>query len=219
MGDQLKSSMTVEEAVGYLDKNLRKSIINDVSPILDRWCSQSEGGYFGVTRLVLCYVDYLGALYCGTQGDNNPRHLATSKKAKTYINEVMSRVDPLYGEEDIANLLYEMYRHGTVHLYEPKRFVDKTHSRCLEWHVNKYPRSWMGSDGRVWRHLKPLHHLAEQWVFPVSIVCLYEDLVASIDVFITMLREEAVCGKDTLLRNFQSAANLILQPEEVDWAW
>lgn len=36
MGDQLKSSMTVEEAVGYLDKNLRKSIINDVWPILDR---------------------------------------------------------------------------------------------------------------------------------------------------------------------------------------
>ncbi|MGA9350610.1 MAG: hypothetical protein WBW48_17655 [Anaerolineae bacterium] len=171
MGDQLKSSMTVEEAVGYLDKNLCKSIINDVWPILDRWRCHSEGGYFGVTRLVLCYVDYLGALYCGTQGNNNPRHLATSKKAKTYIKEVMSKIDPLYGEDYIANLLYDMYRHGTVHLYEPKRFIDKkTHSKCLLWHVNKYTRCWMNSDGRVWRHLKPFQYSSQQWFFPVSIV-------------------------------------------------
>ena len=43
-----------------------KSIENDIKPTL--LLHQKEGGYFIVPREVCCYIDFLGALYCGWDG-------------------------------------------------------------------------------------------------------------------------------------------------------
>lgn len=63
---QLKRDMDISEICHYLEDDLKKSIVNDVKPVIKP--NQKEGGYFWVTRLVLCYIDYLGTLYEGYHG-------------------------------------------------------------------------------------------------------------------------------------------------------
>jgi hypothetical protein len=70
-----KTGMTAAEMHDYLVNDLLVSVVNDVSPCLN--IGRSEGGYFGVPRLVLSYVDYLGTLHHGYDGarDRNGRRL------------------------------------------------------------------------------------------------------------------------------------------------
>jgi len=73
---QLKRDRDISEICHYLEDDLKKSIVNDVKPVIQP--NQKEGGYFWVTRLVLCYIDYLGTLYEGYHGIkdyNNPNEL------------------------------------------------------------------------------------------------------------------------------------------------
>jgi len=55
--------MTQNEITSYLLNDLKVSVNNDVYPTIHP--NNPEGGYFAVPRLVLSYVDYLGALYHG----------------------------------------------------------------------------------------------------------------------------------------------------------
>jgi len=73
-------------ALGYLHANLKPSIQNDVYPVIQ--ANKTEGGYFAVPRLIFCYIDYLGALYSGCRG-NNPLRIATTAKARSYLQDVM----------------------------------------------------------------------------------------------------------------------------------
>lgn len=135
----LKKDMNKDEICEYLEEDLKKSIFNDVKPIIQP--HEKEGGYFGVSRLVLCYVDYLGALYIGYNGETDRsgrKKISTVNKAKSYIKHVLSKVDPLY--ESYGDLLYEMYRHGTVHLYQPKTFINKDTKETLSWLTHKGSR-------------------------------------------------------------------------------
>ena len=59
--------------------------------------SKKQGGYFVVTRQILCMTDFLGAVYCGyplsqrkpinkrTGAALTPKSIATSSKAKKFI--------------------------------------------------------------------------------------------------------------------------------------
>ena len=62
----LQKNMDAIKIVDYLNNDLKESVINDVKPCLN--LGRDEGGYFAVPRLVLSYVDYLGALYNGYTG-------------------------------------------------------------------------------------------------------------------------------------------------------
>ncbi|MCL0082704.1 hypothetical protein M1O14_03225 [Dehalococcoidia bacterium] len=62
----LKEDMTHDGVIEYLTDDLQKSIRMDVYPAIQ--IGNGEGGYFAVPRLVLCYVDFLGALYRGYRG-------------------------------------------------------------------------------------------------------------------------------------------------------
>lgn len=212
----LQSNMTLADIIIYLQTDLDVSIQNDVYPVLQ--ADKPEGGYFAVPRLVLCYVDYLGALYCGFSPGTNK--IATTCKANKYIHDIMARVDPAYGEN--GHLLVEVYRHGTVHLYSPS-CLKRNDNRILQWELYKGTRKEMlisGAASSKWvKHMELYSHDANIDVLPISIVCLYEDLRQSIDEYCELLQKECILGVTILKNNFVSAANQILSPKDVKFTW
>lgn len=207
--------MTLAGIGDYLKGDLTASIRNDIGPMIRP--DRPEGGYFGVCRMVLCYVDYLGALYQGYQGKKDKKSgrliIAESSKAKSFLKEVFCEIDPSYRER--AELLYETYRHGTVHLYQPKVLEDN--GRRLEWLVYKGDReSWVyvGSRAIKVRHLQPLEFEPSTWLFPISIVCLYSDLIKAIDVYQRKLGEDPA-----LVDRFVTTWNVLVDPELTKLNW
>lgn len=192
--------------------------MNDVYPAIQ--ADKLEGGYFSVPRMVLCYVDYLGALYSGFTGTDIAK-IATTAKARKYLVDVMGRVDPAYNKQ--AKALIEIYRHGTVHLHAPIVLINKANKRKLVWECYKGTRRAMkqiSQNAEVWyEHLIPYRVDSTTDVLPISINCLYDDLNQSIDEFCSMLFQELKCKGNKLLNNFVSAANVIIQPKPVDFDW
>lgn len=210
----LHRDMTLVQIEEYLKDDLAKSIRNDIGPMVQP--EQAEGGYFGVCRMVLCYVDYLGALYHGYTGEEDSKgrpRIAKSEYAISFLKEVWTEIDPLY--KDRAELLYNTYRHGTVHLYQPKVLVNN--KRYLAWLVYKGDReacvSFAESTLRV-RHLQPVQIKPDLWYFPVSISVLYSDLLQSIDAYIVKLRSDP-----SLVQRFAQTANALIQPEQTELVW
>jgi hypothetical protein len=218
--------MSATEAADYIRNDLGKSIIDDVHPCLN--LGRAEGGYFGVPRLVLAYVDYLGALYNGYDGSvdrTGRRVFAKTIYAKTFLVEVFGAVHKDY--KKYGGLLYDIYRHGTVHLYEPLTLRNSSTGQTIEWHVFKQeketrPPTRVGGTTKPWNlmllHLIPTRKPGQTdpnvWVLPVSINCLYSDLLAALDVYAERLQKET-----DLANRFQKTINALLIPEETDLLW
>jgi hypothetical protein len=222
---QIPRTTDARRITEYLRDDLKESIKNDIGPILQP--EKEEGGYFGVARLVLCYIDFLGALYGGCEDKTNKRKIATPGKALCFIREVLGSVDRHYKEHqykdhqgkdhDNADLLYEMYRHGTVHLYAPKVLKRKQGGRELQWLLYKGEREkWVIADRRAVkvRHMQPITKDAESDWLPVSINCLYDDLNAAIDEFCHRLQHQP-----ELRRRWKSTAKALRDPEETPLSW
>ncbi len=188
--------MRSEEAsrINRIINDLATAINTDISPIIQP--GKPEGGYFGVPRTVLCYTDVLGLLYSGWSGrtnkDANKVDFATPQKAKIYIKKVLSQVDELYGKN--GDLLYDMYRHGTVHLHSPKKMVSITdHNKTIEWLIYKGDREqWDYYENRAvkFRHLEIIEWEKDRFMLPVSIVILYRDLLVSLELYNKMIFED-----------------------------
>ena len=74
-----------------------------------------EAGFFSIPRNVFCYVDYLGYVAFGYRAANG--HVRSTSCAVDYLEKYFP---PDYA--DFAALIYSMWRHGTVHRYEPSSF-------------------------------------------------------------------------------------------------
>lgn len=209
----LKEYMTHDGVIEYLTDDLQESIRRDVHPAIQ--IGNAEGGYFAVPRLVLCYVDFLGALYRGYRGHGN---IATSVKAQAFIRDFMGHVDPLYRKN--ADLFYDMYRHGTVHLYQPKTFSHRVSRRFLYWLAYKGKREdWLNFQARAIRvrHMEVFDWNDSVDYLPISIVCLYEDLHSTIDYYKLRIQKEKEDGRTDLLNNWNCTAAALLRPEEKSW--
>lgn len=219
----LKPNMTLHEAKEFLRGDLKESIKNDIYPILQP--EKEEEGYFGVACLVLCYIDFLGALYGGWKAEMFPKNkkfpegrkkIATSEKALCFIRKVLGSVDPQYQAQDNADLLYEMYRHGTVHLYAPK--VLKRNGRELRWLLYKghrEARKIVDRRALKLRHMQPIESDAVSDWLPVSINCLYDDLRAAIDEFCALLDAD----KNGRLEKWRQTADALCDPELTSLTW
>lgn len=204
--------MKSEEAkrVDRILNDLKTSIETDVYPILQP--NKPEGGYFGVTRALLCYVEALGLLLEGwsrkLKKNRDKDDFATAKKAKTYIKKVLSEVDELY--ELNGDLLYDMYRHGTVHIYSPKKLVSRQYpKKTIEWLIYKGEREqWDYYENKSFkfRHLKIIEWTKDRFVLPISILVLYTDVMTSINLFRKMIYEDK-SGK--LSKNFLAVADAL----------
>ena len=159
------------EAKPYL-KNLVRTVEADVGPLL----KTPGSAPFAVSREVLSYIDHLGHLYTGES--------AVGRRSRKYLAEVLSKVDQNYGQR--AAEIYEMYRCGSAHEFEPKLLRNKK-GQSLGWLCYRGERqAQILIDGQqvVVTHLEPVPSTtgALFWL-PVSTVCLIDDLVASIEQF------------------------------------
>lgn len=212
---------TLQEIRRCLD-DLTTSAKNDIQPIIQ--LKNPEGGYFGVPRTVLSYIDYLGALYRGYNGErdrNGVRRIATSRKAEHFITEIMSQIDPVYRET--GRLLYRMYRHGTVHLYRPNA-LRRQDGRMIAWISYKGPRQGLVSDGNRLnisaQHCIPIRLTDTEDRLPVSINCLYDDLLASIERYYLLIENEINSGQGSnLQQNFSNVVDALMEPDETNLTW
>jgi hypothetical protein len=202
----LKTQMTGTEIDDYLRKDLLQSVINDVGPCLN--LSKSEGGYFGVPKLVMSYVDYLGALYHGYGGEVDTRTgrriIAKGVYAKKFLRDVFGKIDINYQKS--ADLLWDMYRNGPMHLYEPMKLQNS--GNAIVWIIHKGGRT--SPD-----HLVPVFSPTDNvWALPISIKCLYDDLKEAIQSYATMIATDP-----NLEQAFRRTADALKIPETTNLQW
>lgn len=217
----LKKNMELWQIKEFLEEEVKEQIFLETAPLL--YTGQEVGGYFGVTRQVLCFIDFFGALFSGYNGKdkykNGAKKISTSKKAIIFITEVLGEIDPKYKEN--GKYLYAIYRHGLVHLYQP-RTVKQKNGRIIIWAPYKGPRERANLTIKTDKgdfSISDVRHLQlvtdprdKQYdLLPVSILCLYKDLLTAIDKYYELLKEDR---NKNLLKNWQSTANAILEPEE-----
>lgn len=213
-----KANMTLDEMVDYLLKDLSKSVVNDVKPCLQ--LGSEVGGFFAAPRLVLSYVDYFGALYHGYQGrvSSGRRIFADSSYAKRFLRDVFGLIDKNYAA--YGDLLWEIYRNGTVHLYEP--LMLENGGKTMRWQIIKTPSPDrtvslpIGHDRAflALTHLVPMQVESTVWIQPISTGCLYNDLLQVIEKYSELLRNDTV-----LQLRFRSVMDQLVIPVHTSLTW
>lgn len=168
---QVPTITSWSEARPYLE-NLKGTVEADVRPLL----GTQGGAPFAVTREVLSYADHLGHLYSG--------NAVVGQRSREYLTKILSKTDQNYSRR--AGEIYEMYRCGSVHEFEPKVLKNKN-GQTLGWLCYRGERTALVPiEGRQVpvTHLVPVASgTGNQFWLPVSTMCLVDDLVTSIDVF------------------------------------
>ena len=210
----LHKDMKLWEMRQFLQEEVKEQILLEIAPILHVGIAQ--GGYFGVTRQILCLVDFLGALYSGYNGEvdkkTERKMISKGEKAIKFIEEIMGENDPNYKTNGIY--LYLMYRHGLVHLYQPKE-IELKDGKKLSWLAYKGPR-----EGTNVLEVQNVKHMGisqspqdpNTKYLTISIISLYYDLITAIDLFTKKLELE----KD-LQNKWISTANAISEPEKEEY--
>jgi len=214
----LKRNMNQAEMIHFIDNELfpqiKKEIKNWIYP------KKQTGGYFVVTRQIFCIADFLRAVYTGyslseRKKDKKGRKIATSDKTIEFITKFFEPKKTY--ERDIVTKLYYMYRHGLVHLYQPKILKLSTRKR-LSWffyrgkrHIDKIK---IGTDGgeRVFKNINHLQVLFDKnnknhSYLVISIDCLYGDFEEAISRY----RNKLATTK-YLQRNWRTAVNAMCKP-------
>lgn len=196
----------------------RNSLKNDVFPVIAKTIGVEEGGYFIIPREIFSYAGFLGLLYCGPENPPqfNPRFLSRTFMAERYITEVMGQVDNAY--QEFGELIYSMYRHGTAHVYRPNMLESTVNNRKISFMCYKGPRRGILERKEVGEiavtHCNPVQIKADEDWLPLSINVLYDDLIASIDLY-----EDMIKRNPNLLRNYSNAIEALSQPTPVRLTW
>lgn len=132
---------------------------------------ENRGGFLSISRQVFCYIDYLGAL--ASDGKNS------SENAVDYMEKYLTKANRGYSGK--SNLMYRIWRHGTVHEYDPKVFKSSAKQFRLGWGANNSSRR----ENRKW-HLacfcKEKKPNCYHWF--INLFELVEDLKKSVTYFI-----------------------------------
>jgi hypothetical protein len=190
------SPQDLKETIEWVRK-IESSIDDDISPALHR--GEARGGYFSCIRLIFCYSDVFGALL---------ENEVSSKSAVKFIREYFGEVNPRYN--DVAGILYSIFRHGTVHTFEPKRFI--INNRRFGYVIGKdtdvipntddykffYDKKEKG-DGHTYTHLVP-QTPDPTWpagmgfpgvqLLPISLERLFRDLKEAVAFYLTDLQND-----------------------------
>lgn len=160
------------EAKPYLEDK-KVTVQRDIVPLL-----QAEGhAPFTVSRNVTSYLDHLGELYTGSE--------KVGERFQKYLEQVLAKIDPNYKRR--AGEIYEMYRNGTVHEFDPK-ILENSSGQTLGWFCYYGARTDVvelpgGLKIQV-THLEPVNPDGDgkSWYLPISSRCLIDDLLASISL-------------------------------------
>lgn len=156
-----------------------ESIESDLMLPLRTHEREDKGGFFSISRQVFCYIDYLGAL--AANGKNS------TTNAVAYMEKYFARANAIYAGK--CNLMYNMWRHGTVHEFDPKFFVSAKNRFRLQWGANNTSKS----HNRKW-HLKCLCRASQPECYHwfINLFELVDDLRKSIMYFVADLESDNV---------------------------
>ena len=168
--------MTSHDPVFIHLSDIEASIDADLMLPLKAHEREDRGGFFGISRQVFSYIDYLGALaFTGKCGTNT---------AVAYMEKYFTRANPIYAGK--CKILHAMWRHGTVHEYDPQVFVSLRHGFQLRWGAN----NTSVPANRKW-HLKCLcrKNKPDTYNWFMNLFELVEDLLKSVQYFSKDLRD------------------------------
>lgn len=209
----LEKDMSITQIETFLLKGDMQDVIRyDIEPILH--LKKEPGGYFGATREILCMVDFLGAMYIG-------KSRAYSKGAIKFIKEVIRSGSSDRNYEKNGEVMYRMYRHGLVHLFQPKKYIkDKIE---IEWGVYKGERKEKSleikSSKKTYiyknvRHLEIKKHQDKKdtYILFISLKCLFSDFRKSLNEYFKLIKQK----DKKYLNRWRKVANKITDYELYD---
>lgn len=166
-------------AIKYL-RGIKNSINNDVKTIAlyhSNRDNKKSAGYFSTPREVFCYVDHLGYLAYGS--------LESTKRSLRFIKDYFPHE---YGK--YAELIYSMWRHGTVHEYAPSSFFRKNNGQAVK-------ISWLSNNLNAKRfrraHLKiyRLERDNNNLRIVINTCQLVDDLISAVDQLISETQKDS----------------------------
>lgn len=157
---------------------LLQSIEDDLVLPLEAHDRANRGGYLSISRQVSCYVDYLGSLAYGGKG-------RTTSNAVQYMETYFVRANSVYSGK--CQLMYDMWRHGTVHEHDAKVYVSPSREFRLGWMANN---SSLGHN-RKW-HLACFCSESERgtYLWSINLFELVDELKSSVTEFIRDLESD-----------------------------
>jgi hypothetical protein len=192
--------------INYFRNDLAQSVNHDVRQLLP------AQGSFGVPRQFFPYIEYLSGL---VYGPISADMLSNGPRAEQFLAQHMP-MEPLYGTQ--ARLLINMWRHGTIHRYQPKVLQNADGSRRLGW-LSYYgtrtnqDRPLASGPAMTVSHLTIWRSQTDTLDYlPVCIECLVDDLDAAIENIAVLLENEQTTGGTALRDNMQNAAQVIHTP-------
>lgn len=214
----LTKNMTSDEMVRFLNNELLPQVRQEIGNLIRP--KKKQGGYFVTVRQIMCMVDFLGATFSGYSRkermvDKKRQKISTSEKAIRFIIKFFKPEDTY--QEGIVRNLYNMYRHGLVHLYQPKILKWKSNGRLLWFfykgnrHVNKIK---INTDKGIlmFKNVDHLHILQSgldknSYYLAVCVESLYEDFEKAVQLYI-----EKLSKTKTLQTKWRTTVNSICMP-------
>jgi len=161
-------------------EGVRTSIVRDVKDVAiyhSRHYKSKSAGFFSIPRQVFCYVDYLGFVAFGENSTKGAVHFIEKYFPDNY--------------RGFAELLYSMWRHGTVHEYEPKSFFASFTGRPMLVTV-----SWLSNNRNQKVHRRrnlkfySLRGSNRDVRLIINTCQLVDDLLTALDCFLKDLRAD-----------------------------
>ena len=114
--------MEIEEKNKYIKNYLKnyfyKWLIKDIKIILKVMREKKLEFTLPIILLAFAGIDFSGGLLCGFQKDN------VRSRSKKFIKEWMGRINYLYSDENMSEVIYDCVRCGSVHRAMYKQGVE-----------------------------------------------------------------------------------------------
>lgn len=213
----LQREMKLQQMLDFLNEELLPQTKQEIEGLIHP--TKKTGGYFVVTRQILCMTDFLGAVYSGYPRKERVEDLrqrkeriSTGKKAQKFIKAFFEPKNTY--KKSTVETLYQMYRHGLVHLYQPR--ILKYKNGSLNWFIYKgnrhQDRIIVNEKITVTNvdHLKiiQLQKGSKQYFLAICIDSLFEDFSNSIEKYKKKLQ-----FSKQLQTNWRTAVNAICTPK------
>lgn len=162
------------DVVAYLENDFLAAINNDLMAVL-QFHDGGIGGFHSVPREVFCYIDYIAAIRYSKNSSTN---------AIRFIETYLGRKNVRY--KHYGKLLYEMWRHGTVHEFDPKRLKHSSKKHSIGWQTNNNSRKQERAC-----HLECFKVFGEsdKFLLNINLFELADDFASSVRTLITELKK------------------------------
>lgn len=172
-------SLNGKGVIDYLGTDLHLAIQNDLVDVLKFHEQKDISGFHSIPREVFCYIDYLGSLIEGPP--------ATSRKAIHFIEKYMVKADIEY--KHYGKIIYEMWRHGTIHEFDPKVLIHSQRKDMIGWQTNNSSKPHNRSC-----HLEcfKIEGTKNQYLLHINLFELVDHLISALNSLISDLKKNHV---------------------------